>query len=101
MAAPGPAVSKDAAESEETAIDDDLDQVIHATEATADDDDEHYYHIDTQREETSPASSCEDLSQDATQAQVRSAVLVPWCEEWMIFVETKLLLCMQPQMIVQ
>ena len=71
--------STDATESEEAATDDDLDQVVHATEATVDDDDddEHYYHIDTQREETSPASSCEDLSQNATQAQVLSAVLVP------------------------
>ena len=78
IAAHDPAVSTDATESEEAAADDDLDQVIHATEATADDDDdEHYYHIDTQREETSPASSCEDLSQNATQAQVLSAVLVP------------------------
>ena len=79
IAAHDPAVSTDATESEEAAADDDLDQVVHASEATVDDDDddEHYYHIDTQREETSPASSCEDLSQNATQAQVLSAVLVP------------------------
>ena len=69
--------STDAPESEEATTDDDLDQVVHATEATVDDDDdEHYYHIDTQREETSPASSCEDLSLGASQAQVRTGVSV-------------------------
>ena len=51
--------------------DDDLDQVVRASETSIDDDDvEQYYHLDTQREEISSVSSCEDLSQDNPLPQV-------------------------------
>ena len=51
--------------------DDDLDQFVCASETSIDDDDvEQYYHLDTQREEISSVSSCEDLSQDNPLPQV-------------------------------
>ena len=52
--------------------DDDIDKVVHASETNVDDDDDinYYHHIDTQREHKSPVSTCEDLSHDASQAQV-------------------------------